>query len=608
MSDPCTVRARRSRVRRSSAAVLLASGLTFGTVAVAVPSGLVSAAPAVEVIGLQRGAVGESVKALQQALNRAGIGVKYGVDGYFGSATQASVKAFQNYKHLPVTGVVDAATAAALGFAAPAAPAPAPSAVPAPAASTLALGSMGPAVSQLQQQLINAGQSVGGGIDGVYGVMTADAVKRFQQAKGLPATGKADAATLQALQGAGQTAAPTAGALAQGARGAKVRELQQALLRSGISVTGGADGIFGAGTVAAVKAFQQAKGISPTGVVDAATASALALTGAAPAPAAPAAPQPAAGTAANATGVIGLQLGSRGPAVAQIQRAIISMGWPIAGGADGVFGNATRAALLAVQRANGVAVSGMVDEATARMFGLADAASAATPQVAAATSAATAPGFAVYDEHGRRVVALQQALIAQGIVLRGGADGVFGSSTLTGILTVQRAKGLPATGKLDAATGAALGLGAMDAPAAQAATNVALEAKPVQGPCYYGDTWHAARSSGRVHLGVDIVAKEGNELYAVATGTISKIYTVENDPLTGNGVRVARPDGTYFFYGHMSAFAPGLAVGTPVTAGQVIGYVGHTGNAGVSHLHLEVHPGGGSAVNPYPIVKAFGAC
>ena len=61
---------------------------------------------------------GENVKALQHALNRVGIGVKYGVDGYFGSATQASVKAFQRYKGLAITGVVDAATAKALGFAA----------------------------------------------------------------------------------------------------------------------------------------------------------------------------------------------------------------------------------------------------------------------------------------------------------------------------------------------------------------------------------------------------------------------------------------------------------------------------------------------------------
>ena len=115
--------------RRASAAVLLATGLAVGTVGVDDPvRSAWRAAPvtAAEVVGLTKGARGEPVRALQVALNRVGVGVKYGVDGYFGSATLASVKAFQRYKGLAVTGVVDAATAKALGFAAPAAPAAAP--------------------------------------------------------------------------------------------------------------------------------------------------------------------------------------------------------------------------------------------------------------------------------------------------------------------------------------------------------------------------------------------------------------------------------------------------------------------------------------------------
>jgi murein DD-endopeptidase MepM/ murein hydrolase activator NlpD len=137
---------------------------------------------------------------------------------------------------------------------------------------------------------------------------------------------------------------------------------------------------------------------------------------------------------------------------------------------------------------------------------------------------------------------------------------------------------------------------------------VALQAKPVQAPCQYTDTWGAARSNGRVHLGTDISAPEGNELYAVVAGVVSQIYTDAPGSLAGNGLRIRMADGTWFFYAHLSALAPGIAVGTAVTAGQLVGYVGHTGNAGISHLHLEVHPGGGEAVNSFPMIQAIGAC
>jgi murein DD-endopeptidase MepM/ murein hydrolase activator NlpD len=175
-------------------------------------------------------------------------------------------------------------------------------------------------------------------------------------------------------------------------------------------------------------------------------------------------------------------------------------------------------------------------------------------------------------------------------------------------MAFQRAKGLTVSGKLDEATAAALGLSAQPVPAPAAAVNVQLEAKPVQGPCYYGDTFNVIRGGGRVHLGVDVLAAEGSALYAVATGRISLIYTDHPGSLSGNALKITRPDGTYFFYAHLSQLAPGIAVGTPVAAGQLVGYVGRTGNAATPHLHLEVHPLGGSAVNPYPIVKALGAC
>lgn len=78
--------------------------------------------------------------------------------------------------------------------------------------------------------------------------------------------------------------------------------------------------------------------------------------------------------------------------------------------------------------------------------------------------------------------------------------------------------------------------------------------------------------------------------------------------LSGNALRLTGADKTYFFYAHLDSFAAGIAVGSTVRAGQIIGYMGSTGNSGVSHLHFEVHPGGGDAINPYPVVKAVDAC
>lgn len=190
--------------------------------------------------------------------------------------------------------------------------------------------------------------------------------------------------------------------------------------------------------------------------------------------------------------------------------------------------------------------------------------------------------------------------MAAGIAVKGGADGVFGGATTVALQAFQTAKGIPATGKLDTRT--AIALGVVAAPAVQIAVF------PVQGSCSFENTWHAPRGGGRLHLGVDIIAKEGNLIYAVADGTITKMYSTATDRLAGNGVRLTTADGTYFFYGHFQSVAAGITVGTQVKAGQVIGYNGKTGGTNTPHLHFEVHPFGGAAVDPTAIVAAVDAC
>ena len=193
--------ARVRRVRRLAASITLAAvliGVDSAVVAGGRAAPAAAPSPSAEgVIGLKYGSYGEPVRVLQRALIRVGVGVKYGVDGHFGSATRASVKAFQAYKRLPVTGVVDRATAQALGLVS--APAPSTSAGSS-SGGTLARGAVGERVRQLQRSLINAGIRVPGGADGVFGPGTESAVKAYQRSRGLVASGRADAATLSALE------------------------------------------------------------------------------------------------------------------------------------------------------------------------------------------------------------------------------------------------------------------------------------------------------------------------------------------------------------------------------------------------------------------------
>ncbi|MDW3215994.1 MAG: peptidoglycan DD-metalloendopeptidase family protein [Ilumatobacteraceae bacterium] len=120
---------------------------------------------------------------------------------------------------------------------------------------------------------------------------------------------------------------------------------------------------------------------------------------------------------------------------------------------------------------------------------------------------------------------------------------------------------------------------------------------PVAGPRSFADTWGAPRSGGRSHEGVDMMAPGGTPLVAVESGSA----TFKTNRLGGNAVWITGSSGTKYYYAHLSAWE---GSSRSVSRGEVIGYVGATGNTSVNHLHFEVHPNGGRAVNPYPYVRA----
>ncbi|HEX6425161.1 MAG TPA: peptidoglycan DD-metalloendopeptidase family protein [Acidimicrobiales bacterium] len=118
---------------------------------------------------------------------------------------------------------------------------------------------------------------------------------------------------------------------------------------------------------------------------------------------------------------------------------------------------------------------------------------------------------------------------------------------------------------------------------------------PVDGPVDFIDSWGFARSGGRTHKGVDMMASTGTPTVAPVSGEVVH----RGSSLGGLSWYVYGDNGNTYYGTHLSGYA-NQGAGW-VEAGTLIGYVGDSGNAaGTPHLHFEIHPGGGSPVNPYP--------
>ncbi|MDX6598992.1 MAG: peptidoglycan LD-endopeptidase LytH [Gaiellales bacterium] len=127
---------------------------------------------------------------------------------------------------------------------------------------------------------------------------------------------------------------------------------------------------------------------------------------------------------------------------------------------------------------------------------------------------------------------------------------------------------------------------------------------PVAGGALYGHDFGNFRADTIFHQGSDLFAPEGSPLVAVQAGVL---HNVGWNRLGGWRLWVEDANGNWFYYAHLSAFAPIAVEGAHVQAGDVVGFMGRTGDAagGPSHLHFEIHPGGKWSVPPYDYLQAW---
>lgn len=126
---------------------------------------------------------------------------------------------------------------------------------------------------------------------------------------------------------------------------------------------------------------------------------------------------------------------------------------------------------------------------------------------------------------------------------------------------------------------------------------------PVVGilPVHLSDSWGHARDGGRrKHKGIDIFAPKGTPVVAVADGIVSYIG---EQPKGGNCLWLTTENGASFYYAHLDRWAPGLYEGMEVRSGDLLGFVGNTGNAKTTppHLHFGINQDD-EMVNPYPLL------
>ncbi len=214
----------------------------------------------------------------------------------------------------------------------------------------------------------------------------------------------------------------------------------------------------------------------------------------------------------------------------------------------------------------------------------------------------------------RRVDLINQAQQAEAkavLAFRSDSQALQQSLEEVEMLAASKTQSLEQLQNDQAALGVALAQAQQDLSSVLSGYQIALNGWvfPVEPPFSFVDTFGAPRMVGtkyyHLHQGTDIFGAQGSPLHAVQRGVILKKGT---GVLGGNKLWLkSAVDGTEYYYAHLDAFVEGVENGTVVEAGQVIGFLGKTGNAITTppHVHFEIHPENGSVVaNPFPTLDA----
>ncbi len=206
-----------------------------------------------------------------------------------------------------------------------------------------------------------------------------------------------------------------------------------------------------------------------------------------------------------------------------------------------------------------------------------------------------------------QLVARLEAMRARVMLLSGDALTIEEAQALQNVAPIDPAPTLSLAVEPAAAPAGTPGIG--PAPARGRRGELVI---PVSGisPRDLHDTFSQARSEGRVHNAIDIVAPRGTPVVAAAYGRVLRLFTSVRGGLTI--YQLGTDNRTVYYYAHLDRYAPGVTAGTIATPGTVIGYVGDTGNAvpGNFHLHFAIwitddptRYWDGAALNPYPLLQ-----